>query len=93
MAFEGKLDLKDGECVILDHIANKLQMYNAEFHEHHYKLVDCINDSGEVKAQRRIFDDHDLWMMDIFTQITNLQSHERTVTSTPKSAEEMTVYS
>ena len=40
--FEGKLDLINGELVILDHIANKLQLYNAEFLEHHYKLVDCI---------------------------------------------------
>ena len=57
--FEGKFDLTDGEHVILDHIANKLKMYNAQLHEHHYKLVDCIDDSEELEAQKRIFDDHD----------------------------------
>ena len=30
--FKGKLDLTGGKRVILYHVANKLQMYNAEFH-------------------------------------------------------------
>ena len=32
---EGKLGLTDGECIILDHIASKLQMYDSEFHKLH----------------------------------------------------------
>ena len=49
--FEKQLDLTDGECVILNQKANKPQMYDAKFHKHHYKLVDCIDASGELKAQ------------------------------------------
>ena len=56
--------------------------------EHDYKLVDCIDDSGELEAQQRIFDDHDRRMMDFFTQITNLRSHEKIVTPPSKPAEE-----
>ena len=39
---ERKLVLTDGERVTLDYVANKLQMFDAKFHEHHYKLVDLI---------------------------------------------------
>ena len=39
--FERMLDLTDGERVTFDYIANKLWMYDAEFHEHHYKLGTC----------------------------------------------------
>ena len=37
---EEKLVLTDGDRVTLEYVANKLQMYDAQFHEHHYKLVD-----------------------------------------------------
>ena len=86
--FEGKLDLTDGECVTLEHVANKLQMYDAEFHEHHYKLVDCIDDSGKLEAQQRIFNDHDCRMLEFFTRITNLWSRVKTVTLLSKQSEE-----
>ena len=86
--FEGKLDLRDGERVTLNYIANKLQMYDAEFHKHHYKLVDCINDSGQLEAQQRIFDDHDHRMLEFFTRIANLQSRRKTVIPPPEPAEE-----
>ena len=62
--FEVKLGLTDGKCVILDHIASKLQMYDAEFHKHHYRLVDCIDNVVELKVQQRIFEDHDCRIMD-----------------------------
>ena len=42
---EGKLVLTDGELVTLNYVANKLQMFDAKFHEHHYKLVDLIDGS------------------------------------------------
>ena len=43
---EGKPALTDDErtCIILDHITGKLQMYNSEFHEYHYRLVDYSTD-------------------------------------------------
>ena len=50
---EEKLVLTDGEGVILDHVANKLQLFDAEFHEHHYKLMDFIEDSVELKALQK----------------------------------------
>ena len=40
---ERKFVLTDGERVTHDYIANKLLMFDAEFHKHHYKLVDLIN--------------------------------------------------
>ena len=89
--FEGKLGLKDDKHVILDHIANKLQVYDAEFCKHHYGLVNCINDAVEFEAQGRIFDDHDRWMMDLFRQMTNLQPCERIVRPPPKPVDE-TIY-
>ena len=51
---EGKLVSTDGEHVTLDYVANKLQMFDAEFHEHHYKLIDLINGSVELKAQTSV---------------------------------------
>ena len=53
---EGKLVLTDGERVTLDYVANKLQMFDAEFHEHHYKLVhvDLIDGSVELAAQTSV---------------------------------------
>ena len=71
--FEGKLDLTEGKRVILNLIANKLQMYDAKFHKYHYKLVGCINDSGRFKVQQKILDDYDRRMMDFFMWIKNLQ--------------------
>ena len=85
--FEGKLDVIDGKRVLLDHIANKLWIYDAEFHEYHYNLVDCIDDSEELEAQQKIFDEHDHRMVYVFTWITNLRSHEKIVTPPPKPAE------
>ena len=41
---EEKLPLTDGKYVTLNYVANKLQKYDAEFHEHHYKLIDLIDD-------------------------------------------------
>ena len=64
-------------------------MYDAEFHEHHYKLVGCIDDSKELEVQQKIFYDHDRRMMDFFMWITNLCSCEKIVTSVAKSAEKM----
>ena len=55
---EGKLVLTDGKRVTLNYVANKLHMFDAEFHEHHYKLVDCIEGSVELEAQQRILNDH-----------------------------------
>ena len=49
---EWKLVLTDGERVTLDYVANKLQMFDAEFHKHHYKLVDLIDDLVELEAQQ-----------------------------------------
>ena len=80
--------MADGERVILDLIAIKLQIYDGQFHEHHYKLVDCIDDSVELEAQQRRFEDHDLRMLEFFTWITNLQSRSKTVMPTQKPAKE-----
>ena len=55
---EGKLVLTDGKRVTLNYVANKLHMFDAEFHKHHYKLVDCIEGSVELEAQQRILNDH-----------------------------------
>ena len=60
---ERKLVLTDGERVTLDYVANKLQMFDAEFHEHHYKLGDLIDGLVELEAQQRIFDDHECQMI------------------------------
>ena len=51
---EGNLVLPDGEHVKLDHVhvANKLQMFDAKFQQHHYKLVDLIDSSVELEANR-----------------------------------------
>ena len=86
--FEGKLDLTESEGVIFNHIANKLQVYNAEFHEHHYRLVDRNDDSRELEAQLRIFNDYDPRMMDLFRRMTNLRLSGKIVTPPPKAAEE-----
>ena len=90
---EEKLILTDDEHVTLNyvHVANKLLMFDAEFHEHHYKLVDCIDDLGEIEAHSRIFDDHERRMIFFFMRITNVQSCEKTVTPLPKTAEEIIV--
>ena len=56
---ERQVVLTDGEHVTFDYVANKLQMFDAEFHEHHYKLVDLINGSVELEAQQRVLDDHE----------------------------------
>ena len=73
--FEKKLTLTDGERVTLDHIVNKLQMYDAEFHEHDYKLVDCLDvvDLKELEVQQKIYDDHDRKMIYFFPRITKLR--------------------
>ena len=83
---DGKFVLTDGEHVTLDYVANKLQMFEAEFHEHHYKLLDCVDALGELKAQQRIFNDHERKMIDSFTRITNVWSCEKTVTPPTKSS-------
>ena len=89
--FEEKLSLTDGERVILDHIASKLQMYDSEFHQHHYRLVDCIDNVVKLELQQIIFLDHDRRMMDFFKRMTNLRSQRKIVTLPPKPAEE-TIY-
>ena len=85
MDFEEKLDLTDGECVILDHIhvASKLQMYDAEFHKHHYRFVDCIDDAVELEAQVRISGECDHRMMGFLRRMTNLLSLENIVPPPP----------
>ena len=69
---KGKLVLTDGERVTLNYVANKLQMFDAEFPEHHYKLVDCIDDSGELEPHQKILDGHERRMLDFFMRITNV---------------------
>ena len=88
---EEKLALTDGKRVTLEYVANKLQMFDAEFHEHHYKSIDPINDSVELKALQKILDDHERRNIDFFTSITNIRCREKTVTPLPKPAEE-TIY-
>ena len=56
---EDKLPLSDGERVTLDYVANKLQMHDAEFHNHDYKLLDLVDDSMELDALQEILDDHE----------------------------------
>ena len=70
--FEGKLGLTEGELVILDHIATKLQMYDAKFHKHHYRLVDCIDNAAGLEVQQRIFENHDHRMIDFFRWMMNM---------------------
>ena len=51
---EAKPALTDDDCILLNHIAGKLhvQMYNGEFHKHHYWLID--NSDGEVHSSKRL---------------------------------------
>ena len=70
---EDKLPLSDGERVTLDYLANKLQMYDAEFHDHHYKLLDLIDDSVELVELQNILDGHERLNINLFTRITNIQ--------------------
>ena len=42
----------------------------------------------KLEAQQGIFDDHDRRMIDLFRWMTNLQSHEKTLTSHIKPVEE-----
>ena len=89
-SLEEKIALTDGDRFTLEYVASKLQMFDAEFHEHHYKLVDLIDGSVELEAQRRVLDDHERSNLDFFTRITNIRSREKTVTTPPKTAEEKT---
>ena len=56
---EEKLALTDCKRVTLKYVANKLQMFDPKFHEHHYKSIDPINDSVELEALQKILDDHE----------------------------------
>ena len=80
--------MTDGERVTLDYVANKLQMYDAEFRQHHYKLVDLVDDSVELEEHQRILNDHERRNIDFLMRITNIRSHEKTVTPPPKTEEE-----
>ena len=66
-------------------------MSDAEFHEHHYKLIDLIDNSVELEALQEILDDHERRNIEFFTRITNIRCHEKTVAPPPKPAEE-TIY-
>ena len=39
-------------------------MFDANFHEYHYKLVDLIDGLVELDAQQRILDDHEHRMIE-----------------------------
>ena len=88
---EQKLVLTDGKRVTLDYVANKLQMFDAKFHKHHYKLIDLIDDLVEFEALQKILDDHECSNIDFFTRITNIRCCEKTVTPPPRPGEE-TIY-
>ena len=64
-------------------------MFDAEFHEHHYKLVDFIDGSVELDAQQKILDDYECRNINLFTRITNVRCCEKTITPLPKPVEEM----
>ena len=51
--FEQKLTLTAGDHVTIYYLAKILQTWDAEFQHHQYKLVDCINDSGDLEEQQR----------------------------------------
>ena len=87
---EDNLPLSDGERVTLEYVANKLQMYDAEFHDHHYKLLDLIDDSLELVELQNILDGHELLNINLFMRITNIRCRdEKTVTPPPKPVDEI----
>ena len=55
--FEDKLPLSDGDRVTLNYVAKKLQIHNAEFHQHHYKLLDLVEDLMKHNALQEILND------------------------------------
>ena len=44
--------MTDDEHIILNHIASKLQMYDSEFHKHHCRLMDRIDNAVELEVQK-----------------------------------------
>ena len=65
---EGKPALTDDNRILLDHIADKLQMYDSEFYKHHYRLVDNSYDEVELEEHQRIFHDHGHHMMNSLSE-------------------------
>ena len=88
---EAKPALTDDDRTLLDHIAGKLQMYDGEFHKHHYRLIDNSDGEVELEEHQTIFHDHGRKMMSFFKRMTNLRSQKKIVTTPPRPAEE-TVY-
>ena len=67
---EGKLGLTDGERVILDHIASKLQMYDSKFRKYQYRHGWCGGPQGKTEDLPRSWP-HD----DGFLQADDKLSH------------------
>ena len=80
--------MTDGEHITLDYVASKLQMFDTEFHERHYKSVDLFDDSVELATQQRILDDHECCNIDFLTRIMNIRCCEKTITLLLKLAEQ-----
>ena len=81
---EGKPALTDDECIILNHIAGKLQPYNSEFHKYHCRLVDYIDVEVELQVQQRIFHNQGRRMMNFFKRMTKLRSQKDCHTTAKK---------
>ena len=74
---EEKLALTNGERVTLDYVANKLKRFDAEFHEHQYKLIDLIDDSVELETLQIILHEHESRNINLYICI--YEDHEHTV--------------
>ena len=73
---EDKPPLTNGERVTLEYVAKKLKIYDAEFHDHHYWLLDLVHDSVELDALQDILDDHEGRYGKLFTRITNIRCRD-----------------
>ena len=47
--------MTNDKCIILDHTAGKLLMYDSEFHKYHYRLIDFMDEEVELQVNRESF--------------------------------------
>ena len=81
-AFEVKTDLTHADRFAIQRLIKKFETLDAEFRQHHYNVVELLDDT-EVDGEQAILDDHDDKFTDLVERLQQLVSEPDGADSVP----------
>ena len=86
-AFEVKEELAHADRLAIERLVKKFEALDAEFRQHHYTIVELLDEEAAVDEEQATLDDHDEKVTDLVERLQQLVSEPKENFPTPDSAD------